>query len=530
MEAIGKQKRRGAVHQEPISLVHPPQNAHQQLGALFESMLDGVVVHNELGRVIQYNRSALKILGITADQLMGRDSFDPRWKSFREDQTAFPPEEHPSVVALGTGKPQLNRLMGVAHSTGRIRWLSVTAIPLFEAGSEKPYQALVTFRDVTNERAALENLEKVKLKLEERENFLRLTLDSLPTMIGYWDRNLINVHSNRAYSEYFEKTPDEIKGHHLKELVGPSIFEKNLPYIQLALRGEAQTFEREIPLKNGGVRQTLASYLPDFREGVVQGFFAIVTDISRIKTLENERREFEAKLVAASKMSSLGEMAAGIAHEINNPLAIINVKASFMKSEIQKGKHDPDRIVNGMDEIKATVERIAKTIRGLQFFARNAEKDPFTSANLSQILNDTLVLCRERIKGSGVSIRAPEMMQIRVECRPSQISQIIMNMIGNAFDAIETLKDKWIEIRLEKVSSRVKLTIVDSGHGIPPEVVDKMMQPFFTTKPIGKGTGLGLSISKGLAEDNEGTFYYELVDGHTAFVLELPLPNLETYE
>lgn len=160
------------------------------------------------------------------------------------------------------------------------------------------------------------------------DELLRL-LDNLPALIGYWDRDLNNRHSNKKYSEYFGKAPSEIKGRSIFDLLGPELYEKNKPHIEAALKGIEQTFEREIPLPGGvGVRQTIASYIPDIIDGVVQGFFVIVTDISQIKKLEEERREFKAKLVHASKMSSLGEMASGIAHEINNPLAIIKGRAS----------------------------------------------------------------------------------------------------------------------------------------------------------------------------------------------------------
>jgi C4-dicarboxylate-specific signal transduction histidine kinase len=111
-----------------------------------------------------------------------------------------------------------------------------------------------------------------------------------------------------------------------------------------------------------------------------------------------------------------------------------------------------------------------------------------------------------------------------IDCRAVQVSQVIINLLSNSMDAIDHLSEKWIKLSIRALDDNtVLIKVRDSGHGIPNDVVEKMMNPFFTTKAVGKGTGLGLSISLGIIDEHKGKLYYQLVDNHTEFVIELPM-------
>ena len=109
--------------------------------------------------------------------------------------------------------------------------------------------------------------------------------------------------------------------------------------------------------------------------------------------------------------------------------------------------------------------------------------------------------------------------------RATQLGQVLLNLLNNAFDAVVGLDERWIRINYFLENKHLKIEVIDSGFGIPKEISEKMLQPFFTTKEVGKGTGLGLSISKGIIEDHCGRFYYQEKDQHTCFGIELPIPN-----
>jgi PAS domain S-box-containing protein len=135
---------------------------------------------------------------------------------------------------------------------------------------------------------------------------IQALLDSLPAMVGYWDRDLINQLANDAYIEFFGISPDEMRGAHIRDLLGPELYEKNLPYMEGALAGEKQLFDREIPTPSGEIRYTQASYIPDHRDGEVRGFFVLVTDITERRRIEEEVTHSRARLADAERVARLG--------------------------------------------------------------------------------------------------------------------------------------------------------------------------------------------------------------------------------
>jgi PAS domain S-box-containing protein len=131
-------------------------------------------------------------------------------------------------------------------------------------------------------------------------------LNALPAMVGYWDSEKRNRMANSAYIEYFGKTPQEIRGMHMRDVLGPELYEKNLPYIEGALAGEKQLFDREIVTPSGEVRFTQASYIPDTVEGEVRGFFVLVTNITERRGIEEEVEENRARLAEAERVARMG--------------------------------------------------------------------------------------------------------------------------------------------------------------------------------------------------------------------------------
>lgn len=236
------------------------------------------------------------------------------------------------------------------------------------------------------------------------------------------------------------------------------------------------------------------------------------------KIIELERT----KTLAANKMATLGEMAAGIAHEINNPLAIIQSKAWLLSKQLDGGTVEPVVIKETLNKISETVERISKIIKGLKTFARNAEKDPFEIFDLQTVALETLELCKERFKNHNVELKNSIKKGFQIEGRSVQLSQVLLNLLSNAFDAVEKLPTPWVEVSCKDFGDYIELYVTDCGHGIPIHLVHKIMNPFFTTKDAGKGTGLGLSITKGIVEDHGGQFFIDRNFAHTRFVARLP--------
>ncbi len=246
-------------------------------------------------------------------------------------------------------------------------------------------------------------------------------------------------------------------------------------------------------------------------------FYFLMNSLDSFEQVEDQRRQ----AMQSAKLSALGEMASGIAHEINNPLSIISMSAHNLLKHRTDISADP-KLHEGLERIIATSDRIAKIVRGLRSFSRDSFDDPYLLASVDKIIESTLDLCHEKIKGRSVILKVNNDGNYHINCCEIQIVQVLMNLLNNSLDAIEHDEHRWINIDVTNIGNQTIISVSDSGTKIPTEIAEKIMNPFFTTKDVGKGTGLGLSISKGIIENHKGRFYLDQKKSHTTFVIELP--------
>ena len=241
---------------------------------------------------------------------------------------------------------------------------------------------------------------------------------------------------------------------------------------------------------------------------------------------ESKRRleEEQVKVIAAGKKAALGEMAGGIAHEINNPLAIISGQTQKLKLLSKIGKIDSESLNDSADKILKTIDRLSRIVYALRAFSRDDSKIDKSASNIIQIIDDSLALCSEKIKNSGVELKTRYLAEeLHSFCNSVQISQVIVNLISNAYDAINSQEAPWISIDVYAEKEEIIIKITDSGDGIPEEIQEKIMQPFFTTKEVGHGTGIGLSLSHGIIKEHGGVLEYNNSIENTQFIIRLPL-------
>ncbi|HET9239258.1 MAG TPA: PAS domain-containing protein [Oligoflexus sp.] len=261
----------------------------------------------------------------------------------------------------------------------------------------------------------------------------------------------------------------------------------------------------------------------DFAPDARTQFIRVEQDLTERKEHELLINEQRAQMVAASKMSALGEMAGGIAHEINNPLAILQLCSRQILRLVRTEANPNPRLVETAENIRHTTDRIASIIRSLRAISRDGHSDPFMPTPLRTLIDDCLELCAARFQSHSITLTVAAFdPALTVWCRPVEILQILLNVLNNAFSALEALEEKWIEIGILDRDLFVDIEVTDSGRGIAPEYHDKLFLPFFTTKPIGSGTGLGLSISKAVALDHHGDLWLDSSSPYTRFVLRLP--------
>jgi C4-dicarboxylate-specific signal transduction histidine kinase len=241
--------------------------------------------------------------------------------------------------------------------------------------------------------------------------------------------------------------------------------------------------------------------------------------------LESEL-EIQRKITAhRSRLSSLGEMSAGIAHELNNPLSIIALTLRSIDKEFN-GNRNEAVINKSITSSKKAIDRCTKIIKNLRVFSREGvgEKEII---DIQEIINESLNLTNSLTKENGIKVvfDSTHSEAIFVDCNRITIEQVLVNVIQNAVHACleATTNKKQINIKLSKNKNTVLIRIVDSGNGISEEIESRLFDPFFTTKQVGSGTGLGLSISNGIILSHGGELEYELFEGHTSFVIRLPI-------
>jgi len=288
------------------------------------------------------------------------------------------------------------------------------------------------------------------------------------------------------------------------------------PYVELRLMG--------LLTQSGDVRWIRVTAEPVACEGSVEPTH-VVTTFSDV-TLEKQK---QAMLIQSSKLTSLGQLAGGIAHEINTPLTTILLNTGLLRTDIRTGNSDVAAMERRIEKIENTTCRIESIIRGLSVFARDSSSDPLEPVSLHSVIEEGLAFFKERSNLRRVRLEVDCDSSIMVLGVRHQVAQVIVSLVANSFDAVEGLDERWVKVFVESDHTKAKITVADNGTGIAESIVDNIMTPFFTTKEVGKAMGLGLSISRSMIEEMGGTLYYRPFHGHTAFHIELPC-HFSTYK
>lgn len=252
---------------------------------------------------------------------------------------------------------------------------------------------------------------------------------------------------------------------------------------------------------------------------------AIASRLSELLKQAISKDEYIVKLMQSNKMRALGEMAGGIAHEINNPLAIIQGSLEILNRLLEP--EELSRTEHIIKTIEKTVDRVSKIIHGLRVLSHGEISVNYRSnVSLDEILIDTLSCCQEKFRSSGVKLAVDIDASIKNDkfhLNRTLLSQVFLNILNNAYDAIKNNDDKWIKIQVSKSSNELDFFFIDSGLGIPKELQSKIFQPFFTTKGVGEGTGIGLRVCKSIIEDLNGSIYVDENFKNTCFHVVIPI-------
>lgn len=360
-------------------------------------------------------------------------------------------------------------------------------------------------------------------RLAEQAELLDLAHDAifvrdLEGRITFW---------SRGARDTYGWTAEEALGHTSNELLHT---EFNVPQedVEAAVRSRAGWEGEVVHTTRDGRKLIMASRWSLERDeaGAPHAIMQINRDITARKQLEAQIEAGREQMAAAARLSALGMMAGGVAHEINNPLAIIHALASELAEIVEeRGSAPPAMVARSSMLIRQTAERIAAIVKSLRKISREGSKDRYYPVRIAKILHETLELSRARFAARDVKLILPSAIpDLTVACREVQIEQVVLNLLQNAYDAVAgQAGERWVRVDVSARSGNAVISVTDSGPGIPAELRDRIGEPFFTTKEVGKGSGLGLSLSKTIAEEHGGNVEYDDACGHTRFSLTLPL-------
>jgi PAS domain S-box-containing protein len=475
----------------------------RQFRAVFESTLDAMLIANDDARYVDANQSALSLLGVTRDELLGMRVTD-----------LSPPEEREAMAIVW------QRILAEGRTEGEFRFRrsdgTVRIADCRATASITPGCHLLALRDITARRIAEEQRLRLASMVESAADaIIGVTLDAT---IDYWSPGAVRL---------FGYSVDEVIGKPKRMLIPKDRSAELDETLDLIRRGEARQYETVRLRKDGTTFDAAVTLSPVRQDGYIVAASIITRDIS-------ERKRLETRLAVSDRMASVGTLAAGVAHEINNPLAAVIANLDLVgealtglepdTSDSTSGQHLAD-VRELLVEARSAADRIRHVVKDLKLFSR-ADEERHGPVDVRRMMESTLRMAATEIRHRARVVQDYGDDVAAVEGNEARLGQAFLNLVVNAAQSIAEGHVDRNEIRVVTRMdgpARVVLEVRDTGAGIPSEALGRLFEPFFTTKPVGIGTGLGLSICRRIVHEHGGTIEVESTPGEgTTFRVVLP--------
>jgi len=497
------------------------RHERDQFNRIMETSPAGITRLDAKGNMIYANRRAEEILGVPLSDLVERTYNDPAWKITNFDGSPYPEEQLPFNVITQTRKPLFDLQHAIEWPDGRRLFLSINAMPFF-TDSDVFDGIVVSLNDITKNYQAEQKYQILFNEMIDGFALHEIICNKNGHPIDY---RFLTV--NPAFERLTQLSGKVLVGKTVLEVLPKTESHWIETYGQVALTGEPISFENYSQELNRYFQVTA------FRPAINQ-FACIIVDMSERKQAEKDRKTLEGRLQQAQKMESIGNLAGGIAHDFNNILFPILGMSEMLMEDLA-----PDSMeYESVKEIFIAGKRGSELVKQILAFSRQTEKE-MIPVRVQQIVKEVLKLIRSTIPANiEISYHLqPDCGLVMAD--PTKIHQVAMNLVTNAYHAVEETDGK-INVQLQEITLKdddlanmaleqgeyVMLTVSDTGCGIDPEALNKIFEPYFTTKAQGKGTGLGLSVVYGIVNKHKGYIevFSEPLKGTTFNVY---LPNMD---
>ncbi|MBL7671580.1 MAG: hypothetical protein JNM39_13935 [Bdellovibrionaceae bacterium] len=405
--------------------------------------------------------------------------------------------------------------------------LPIAMLMIFESSSELKFVSicfivylLYMMKQAQKYHILLRDESSLRSEAENERRRLQLFIDSAPGVISWFDRGLHYKSVNHFFTKLFNLESKEVVGKHLGFQGVRNLFIETMFEFE-----KSEANQLTFTYENAETGRTYMSFLQKYDFQGLREYSAFSIDITEQKKKDSliERQQLE--LIQLEKLSSLGRMAGGTAHEINNPLAVIVSQTDYLKALLDMNKADQAAVQKVVNSISAMAKRIKLIIEAMRRLSRTGGIEGVRSYPLSEVMQSVRTMIECQIADGKVTLtESHQVPNVKILCGYVELGQVLINLIVNSIHEIRKLEEQWIRVESRVERGFVILSVIDSGPGIPIEVRKKLFEPFFTTKPVGVGTGLGLSVSQNLMVLQKGSLEYDASNTkNTSFLLKIPL-------
>mgnify|MGYP001546933575 CR=1 FL=1 len=495
-----------------------PSDENSWRTKVFDSLSFPTRILKPDGTIIAVNNVFLERYDENEDEIIGKTCKELNRTHFPNQNFPCTKGEECPLCRVVSQKKGQSVLLHAQEDDGEQHWEERVFSPILDDDGEVDC-VIESIRDVTN----IKRLEKM---YSDMRQLIDNVVQSSVSGIIAANRKGDIILANEAAEELFGYSPEEIRHVNIEDFYPPGVARdvmKMLRDKKLGRKGKLPITQLEIITKQGEkipVEMTAAIIYEGGEEVATAGIF---NDLREKLAVEQKLYESQVKIGQTEKMASLGRLAAGVAHEINNPLTSILMYSSIIREKLEQDHP----LSQHLDYVLEDADRCKNIVKNLLAYSRQSSptKEAFP---LNELVTESLRLLHDQRLFQHVEI-IKELINFEVLIRAdkTQICQVVINLILNAVDAMEeqgTLRLKTFITQDQKMAG---FSVIDTGSGISGEDVSKIFDPFFTTKEPGKGTGLGLSMAYGVLEENQGRIYVEETGSSgTTITLELPVVTL----